>query len=230
MNYLPTTLPLFSLLAGLLLLLLVLIQVEALRFVYLRLGIAPITAFGLLSASLLGSYVNMPVWRLADQHVVRGEAVTIYGLPYVMPVEVDWPGTIVAVNVGGAVIPALLSLYLLAVNRLWLRGVAAIAVVAAVCHLLAVPVPGLGIGMPAFIPPIVATLAALLIAPARPAAAAYVAGSLGTLIGADLLNLSRVQGLGAPIVSIGGAGTIDGIFVTGIQAVLLASLAWRREA
>src|SRR5437773_1132936 len=44
----------------------------------------------------------------------------------------------------------------------------------------------------------------------------------GTLIGADLLNLGQIQGLGAPVASIGGAGTFDGIFITGILAVLLA--------
>ena len=59
-------------------------------------------------------------------------------------------------------------------------------------------------------------------------AVAYISGSLGTLIGADLLNLGKVQGLGAPIVSIGGAGTFDGVFLTGIVAVLLASL-WPRR-
>ena len=48
-------------------------------------------------------------------------------------------------------------------------------------------------------------------------------GSLGTLIGADLLNLGKIQGLAAPVASIGGAGTFDGIFVTGILAVLLAA-------
>jgi uncharacterized membrane protein len=53
---------------------------------------------------------------------------------------------------------------------------------------------------------------------------AYIGGSLGTLVGADLLNLGRVQGLGAPMVSIGGAGTFDGIFLTGVLAVLIASL------
>jgi uncharacterized membrane protein len=51
---------------------------------------------------------------------------------------------------------------------------------------------------------------------------AYVGGTLGTLIGADVLNLGRIGGLGAPIVSVGGAGTFDGIFLTGILAVLLA--------
>ena len=44
------------------------------------------------------------------------------------------------------------------------------------------------------------------------------------MIGADLLNLDKIRGLGAPVVSIGGAGTFDGIFLTGIVAVLLASL------
>ena len=47
------------------------------------------------------------------------------------------------------------------------------------------------------------------------------AGSMGTLIGADLLNLDKIQGLGAPVASIGGAGTFDGVFLTGIIAVLL---------
>jgi uncharacterized membrane protein len=36
------------------------------------------------------------------------------------------------------------------------------------------------------------------------------------------MNLDKIQGLGAPIASIGGAGTFDGIFLTGIIAVLLA--------
>jgi uncharacterized membrane protein len=59
---------------------------------------------------------------------------------------------------------------------------------------------------------------------------AYIAGSFGTLIGADLLNLNKLADLKAPILSIGGAGTFDGIFVTGIVAVLIASIPWRRPA
>jgi uncharacterized membrane protein len=59
---------------------------------------------------------------------------------------------------------------------------------------------------------------------------AYISGSLGTLIGADLLNLDKLQGLGAPIASIGGAGTFDGIFLTGIVAVLVAGLSRRTDA
>jgi uncharacterized membrane protein len=64
----------------------------------------------------------------------------------------------------------------------------------------------------------------VLLSRAHAAPLAYIGGSLGTLIGADLLNLDKVQGLGAPVASIGGAGTFDGIFLIGILAVLIASL------
>src|SRR2546427_646154 len=70
--------------------------------------------------------------------------------------------------------------------------------------------------------PRVAAGVALVVAFRRAPPVAYVAGSMGTLIGADLLNLDRIAELGAPVVSIGGAGTFDGVFLTGIIAGLLA--------
>jgi uncharacterized membrane protein len=75
-----------------------------------------------------------------------------------------------------------------------------------------------------FVPPLIAALAALFISREHAVPLAYAAGSMGTLIGADLLNLDKIQGLGAPVASIGGAGKFDGIFLTGLVAVLLASL------
>ncbi|MGA9991623.1 MAG: DUF1614 domain-containing protein, partial [Thiobacillaceae bacterium] len=72
-------------------------------------------------------------------------------------------------------------------------------------------------------------IVALALSRRHAAPLAYICGSLGTLIGADLLNLGKIQGLGAPIASIGGAGTFDGIFLTGLLAVLYASLLTRRE-
>jgi uncharacterized membrane protein len=81
---------------------------------------------------------------------------------------------------------------------------------------------GVGIAVPTFIPPVIAASVALLLSRKSAPALAYVSGTLGILVGADLVNLGRVQGLGAPIFSIGGAGTCDGIFLTGIIAVLLA--------
>jgi uncharacterized membrane protein len=131
---------LFAVLAGVFLLLLVVIQLETLRYVYARLGIGSAAALLLLSGSLVGSYFNIPIAQLPhDRGRARG------GVTYVVPVAVDWPGTIVAVNVGGAVIPVLLSLYLMAKNRIWRLGLVAFVCVAAVCHILARPVPGAGI-------------------------------------------------------------------------------------
>ncbi|HKJ08966.1 MAG TPA: DUF1614 domain-containing protein, partial [Gammaproteobacteria bacterium] len=114
-------------------------------------------------------------------------------------------------------------------NRLWVPALVGIALVAAVCHSLAHPVPGLGIAEPVFVPPLVTTVAALMLSRRHAAPLAYVSGSMGTLVGADLLNLDKIRGLGAPVASIGGAGTFDGIFVTGILAVVLASLVIGRE-
>jgi uncharacterized membrane protein len=98
----------------------------------------------------------------------------------------------------------------------------AIAIVAAVMHRLARPVEGLGIAVPLLIPPLCAALTALILTPEQAPLTAYVSGTMGTLIGADLLNLHRLTGLRAPVASIGGAGTFDGVFITGIIAVLLA--------
>ena len=99
---------------------------------------------------------------------------------YVIPVVVDWPGTIIAVNVGGAVIPGLLSLYLLIRNELWIRGLLATAGVTVVCHMLAQPVAGVGIALPVFVPPASAAIVALLLSRRYAAPLAYIGGSLGT--------------------------------------------------
>jgi uncharacterized membrane protein len=81
--------------------------------------------------------------------------------------------------------------------------------------------------VPVLAPPLITAVVAVLLSRRLAGPLAYVSGSLGTLIGADLLNLDKLHGLGAPIASIGGAGTFDGIFVTGILAALLAGLGAR---
>ena len=228
LNYFPLAFPFFLLLAGFFLVLVILVQLHVLHFAYMRLGISSRAAFFLLVASLLGSYVNIPVGQLPEQEILSNEEIGFFGMRYVVPTVIDWPGTIIAVNVGGAVIPGLLSLYLLVKHNLWTRGMIATACVALFCHLLAQPVPGVGIAIPMFAPPFVTAIVAILVAETNVAAIAYISGSIGTLIGADLLNLEKLQSMGAPVASIGGAGTFDGIFLTGILAVLFASFSFRR--
>jgi uncharacterized membrane protein len=198
--------------------------VRAFRVATAQLGLSSRAALLFLLASLGGSYLNIPVAQLPAREIVSGETISLFGLDYVVPTVTHWPGTVIAVNVGGALLPGVMSLYLLLRYRLWGRAVIAVAVVAAVCHWLARPVPGLGIGLPMFVPPLSAALVALALSRRQAPALAYVGGAIGCLVGADLLNLGKIQGLGAPVASIGGAGTFDGIFLTGLIAVLLASL------
>lgn len=62
---------------------------------------------------------------------------------------------------------------------------------------------------------------ALSLAPDSTAPVAFIAGVIGPLIGADLLHLKDVGKLGAGMVSIGGAGTFDGIVLSAIFAAYL---------
>ena len=224
LHYLPLTPTFFSLLVGAFIVLVLVIQLGALRYAYLRIGLSPVAAIMLLLGSLAGSYFNFPIFELPAKQVVSGQEVVFFGMEYAIPVVTQWPGTVIAVNVGGAVIPTAMSLYLLFKYRLWGVGLIATAVVTAVTHAFANPIPGLGIAEPVFVPALTTAIAALLLSRRQAPPLAYIAGSLGTLLGADLLNLGKIQGLGAPVASIGGAGTFDGIFLVGILAVLIASL------
>jgi uncharacterized membrane protein len=223
-QYLPLTPGFFSILVGTFLVLLVLIQLGVLRYAYMRLGVSSGAALLLLLGSLAGSFFNIPVMEFPEQSVVSGRVIVYYGMRYVVPVVVERPGTVIAVNVGGALVPTLMSAYLLIKYDLWIKGALATAAVTIVMYWLADPVPGFGIAVPVFAPALVTAIMALLLTRENAAPLAYIAGSLGTLIGADLLNLGKIGGLGAPIASIGGAGAFDGIFLIGILAVLLACI------
>jgi uncharacterized membrane protein len=224
MHYMPLALPFLLALFFLFVLLVVLVEIGILGYAYKKIGVSRRYVFALLFLSLLGSYVNIPVAELPAEHILSGRVVTFFGMRYMVPMVMNWPKTVIAVNLGGAVIPVILSLYLIIKNRLYFRSLLAVGIVAAVCHYMAHPVPGVGIAEPTFIPPLLTAVLALLMSRGYAPPLAYIAGSLGVLIGADLLNLDKIRGLGAPVASIGGAGTFDGIFLTGIVAVLLASL------
>ncbi len=222
MHYFPLPWPFILALFVLFLLVAALVEIGILKYAYERMGIPPRYVLAILLLSLLGSAVNIPVAQFPPENVLSGGVADYFGMQYVVPMVHQWHGTILAVNVGGALIPVVLSLYLLVKNRLFVRGLLAVGVVTVVTHWLAAPVREVGVSLPIFVPPVVAALAALVFSWKNPAPMAYIAGCLGTLLGADLLNLNRIPGLGAPIASIGGAGTFDGVFLVGILAVLLS--------
>jgi len=223
-QYLPLTPGPFSVLVLLFGVLIVLIQLRILRYAYMRLGVGPGVALLLLFGSLVGSYFNIPITVLPGKVVKSREIIDFFGMGYVVPALVT-PGTVIAVNVGGALIPTVMSTYLVLRYRLWARATIAVVAIALIIHTMATPVRGMGIAVPVFAPVIATAIIAFILSREYAAPLAYIGGSMGTLIGADLLNLDKINGLGAPVASIGGAGTFDGIFLTGILAVLLAGIA-----
>ena len=191
--------------------------VHAITFSFHRLGLSPEGAILLFVAALIGSMVNIPISRrpVLIQPAIGGLARYFFYYPPRVAEQV------IAVNVGGAVIPVLFSLYLLPRAPL-VPTLLTLAVVTAVCKAIARPMPGVGITMPAFVPPLVAVAAALAFSGRGEAApVAYIGGTLGTLIGADLLNLPAIRRMPAQLASIGGAGVFDGVFLVGILAALL---------
>jgi len=200
-----------------------LIQFGLFAWAFSRLGIPPEYLFSLLFLCIIGSIINIPLKRIRieddmpDMHVV-----SFFGMRF-QPPRFSRPNEmILAINVGGAVIPTMLSVYLLLNSPNPIRMLMALGAVVFVVHRIARPVRGVGIAIPMFIPPVVAALAAMIFNYEWAAPTAYMAGTLGTLIGADILHLNKLKQLRAPVASIGGAGTFDGIFLTGILAVLLA--------
>jgi uncharacterized membrane protein len=228
-------------------------------------GLSAAQATWLLLASVVGGMVNIPLTtrriELADPMLGRMSPTMqrLVAMFHFYPPATVTVREVLAINVGGAVIPILFSAYILFRNP-QVIGLAALGVVlvALAAKLLARPMPGVGIALPGFVPPIVSALVAFgavkLLGGAADAgqmqvavpAVAYVAGTLGTLVGADLLNLPLVlrggllavhptrvwrPGPNVPanpdkprIVSIGGAGIFDGVFLTGILAAFLVHL------
>lgn len=154
-----------------------------------------------------------------------------FGMQYVIPRVAERGGSVLAVKVGGAVIPVLVALHLTRQRGLTRRLLLSLGLVTALVYHLAQPIPGVEIALPPLLPSEATAVIALVLDRRAAPSTVFIAGTLGTLVGADLLNLGRIRDLGAPVASIGGAGTFDGVFMVGVVAVLLAGLRGaRREA
>jgi len=199
-----------------------LLELQVIEVVFSRLGISHRAIVSLLLLTILGSYINIPIATIAAQQLVHDQELVVNGIPYIVPHIAQAGKTVIAINVGGALIPAVLSIYLLVRVGGAIQALIATAIVSTFVYHLARPVPGVGIAVPTIVPGLVAAALATTLDYRRSAAIAYVAGTMGCLFGADIFNLGIVSQLHAPVASIGGAGTFDGVFVSGIVAVLLA--------
>jgi uncharacterized membrane protein len=195
-----------------------------------KLHLEPDQAILLIIAIVVGSLVNIPVKHIVRDQPVWSHPLQVWGLDSALP---RWTTrrnhTIIAVNVGGCMVPLGISFFLLAwLSRLgpdvmWDVAIAT-AITTFICYIAARPMPGVGIVMPGFISPAAAAGSALLLVPDAAPAAAFVAGTLGPLIGADFFHINDLirNPRGVGMASIGGAGTFDGIVLSAILATLLA--------
>ena len=140
-HYFPLSGTFLLLLLGVLALLLLLTVLHVLRYAYSRIGIAPQYFFALLVLTLAGSYINIPLMAFPEAQVMSPGVVTVYGVPYVVPLVEGSPGSILAINVGGGLIPILLSLYLTVKNRVYRKAAWGVLIVAIACYVMASPSP-----------------------------------------------------------------------------------------
>ncbi len=198
------------------------VQLGLLQIAFSKLGLSSSSAYLLLFSSLIGSVFNLPLFTMRTESQIP---------PFNIPKPL-FPGfpiwrftdrTMVALNVGGGLIPIGFSLYLFQHSEVSLLDVfQGVFFVSLVSYIFSRPIHGLGIGMPILVAPLCAALIAVLLNPDASPPLAYISGTMGVLVGADLLRLKDIRKMGAPFAAIGGAGTFDGIFITGIVAVLLA--------
>lgn len=199
------------------------VQLGVLRIAFDKLGLSPDSAVLLLAVTLFGSLLNLPLFTLKVDAQAQREALKRIPRMFLPRLRIVPGKTIIAVNVGGCIVPVAFSIYLFANNPVdSLRVLLAIGTVSLVAYRGSFSVPGVGIVMPALIAPLVAALVGVVLDPGHAPVLAYIGGTLGVLIGADVLHLKDIRKTGEPVASIGGAGTFDGIFITGILAVLIA--------
>jgi uncharacterized membrane protein len=225
----PLALPFFILLLLLPFLLLAIVALFGLAAADLAgraLGLTPVKALVIYLAMLLGSLFNIPLYEFKSPGRVQPPMLPYMGARYKLP---SWLGhrTVLAVNLGGCIIPVALSIYFALSLQLLPLALTTIVVVLGVYY-FSVPVRSVGIITPVLVPTLL-TVAISLIALhiygggyGNLARLAFASGVFGTIIGADILHLPGIRKMGPEFVSIGGAGTFDGILLTGIVATILA--------
>jgi uncharacterized membrane protein len=137
----------------------------------------------------------------------------------------------VGINMGGAIIPILLSFYLTIKKKIPLKKIfIGILIVAIIAFFVTRPVAERGIiaSFPYWLlPALFASIISVILLWKnfiKAAPLAYISGTIGVLIGADFFHLPELLSYSTEKVTnaiIGGADVFDMIFITGIIAVIL---------
>ena len=199
---------------------------------FTQLGFTWYEALAIVLLMLFGSFADIPLYTIRRDMIraVPGEF-SDGSAAHPWAPEPVWD-TVISLNLGGAVIPLLVSAYLLysAMTKLETAILgpvcAGIVIVAIIAYVATRLVPGYGIRAPLFMPGLAAILCGLLLTGGNTGltagVTAFVAGTAGTLLGAGIAWLPRVKDLEMPRVSIGGAGMFGAIFLACILSAMIA--------
>jgi len=216
---------------GLIIVLIPLLILGVIGAAFTKLGFSWIAAIAVVLLMLFGSYVNIPVYTIKrDMIRVLPDTTSVYGADSPWSPAPVWD-TLISINLGGAILPVCISLYLL-YQAVLITGTsllvpvgAAIVLVALISFVATRPVPGVGLRVPLIIPALAALLMGMLLfggAGIPATVLAFVSGTTGTLLGGNIAQLHRIKDLEVPDMSIGGAGTFGAIFICCILPALIA--------
>jgi len=146
---------------------------------------------------------------------------------------------IIGLNVGGALIPILLSIYLTLKNKIKLKMILIGIILVSIISFLVTRVDvnrGIVSVFPYFLlPAISASIISIILLRKsfrKAAPLAYISGTIGVLVGADFFHLHELLSypINTPInANIGGANVFDMIYITGILAVILDGILMFRQ-
>ncbi|GAB6286167.1 MAG: DUF1614 domain-containing protein [Methanoregula sp.] len=192
---------------------------------FARLGFSWIAAVAAILLMILGRAVNIPLWKI-QRDMVRLDHNDESGRNGYEPWE-----TVISLNLGGAVIPVVIAVYLLVISTgstgmsIGVPVIVGVILVAALSYIVTRRVQGAGLRVPLFMPGLTALLCGFVLAGGvglEAGVTAFVSGTFGTLLGANVANLHRIRDLGVDGFSIGGAGTFGAVFISCILSALIA--------
>lgn len=167
-----------------------------------KLGFPPEYSVYFLFLSLPCSYVNFPVKKVRSRISVISDKASDTLRSGLAASSLKMYTTTIAINLGGAVFPIIMSVFLFTKVNL-VETLPGIFIMTIIIHKIARPVKGSGIAIHALLPPLLAAFVAIIISPQNAPVIAYISGTFGCILGIDILNLKRIPDLGVPLVSIG---------------------------
>jgi uncharacterized membrane protein len=198
---------------------------------FTRLGFSWISALAIVLLILLGSAVNIPIYTIKRDMVRVAPDTATMSDPYAPWSAGQVWETVISLNLGGAIIPVLVAVYLLYTaipltgQSLALPVCAGIIAVALITWSATRVVPGLGLQVPLLMPALTAILVAILFAGGvgiTAAVSAVVSGTFGVLLGGNLVQVGKIRDLDIPAWSIGGSGTFGSMLICCILPALIA--------